>query len=92
MDKANVIMFAKVSPDTKEVRIGLKKKYSDYSFAGNYTITIRVQNFLKQTITTRIVVELEAKKPVPVAVPLEIVKQLSDGSDQYGELLETSFS
>lgn len=58
LGKASLFMFSYLNEFSKEISIGFKNSYTDPKFAGNYTITILLTNFLKQTSATRITVEL----------------------------------
>ena len=51
-------MFSYLNEFSKEISIGFKNSYDDPRFAGTYTITVQITNFLMQTHTTKIFVEL----------------------------------
>lgn len=64
LDKAAVIMFAEAHADS--LSIGLKHNFTEWSLAGNYTIEVKLRNFLNQLNTTTIVVELVGPEPPAV--------------------------
>lgn len=51
-------MFSHLNELSQEISIGFKNSYNDPRFAGTYTIIVQITNFLMQTHTTKIFVEL----------------------------------